>query len=44
VESVLPVVEIILNIDWLILLSIFGYGLMLWEMLLAWLVSATSIT
>ena len=44
VESLLPVVAIIFKIDWLILLSIFGYGLMLWEMLLTWLVPATSIT
>ena len=44
VESLLPVVAIIFKIDWLILLSIFGYGLMLWEMLLTWLVRATSIT
>ncbi len=44
VESALPVVAIILNINWLIMLSIFGYGFMLWEILLTWLVPATSIT
>ena len=44
VESVLPILGIIFNINWLILLSIFGYGLMIWEMLLTWLIPVTSIT
>ncbi len=44
VESILPIIAIIFNINWLILLSIVGYGLMLWEMLLTWLIPTTSIT
>ena len=43
VESVLPVVAILMQINWLILLSIIGFGMMMWEMLLTWLIPATSI-
>lgn len=44
VESLLPILGIIFGIHWLIFLSIFGYGLMIWEMLLTWLIPVTSIT
>ncbi len=44
IESSIPLIGIIFQIDWLIFLSIFGYGLMIFEMLLTTLIPVTAIS